>query len=223
MHKVILFTLVIAATFAVDSSAQTLWDLAYGTESKVVIRKVRSLYSDIEEPTKEFKVGDLVTVYISEQAIARLQAKTEGDSSTDVKTTLDNFIRFNNGGGFRLGQNLQDGTYVPEVGISSETEVAREGRTERRNQYTDRLGAVVVYKHENGTLEIEGHRTRLINGETEQIAVTGLVDPQDISADGIVRSEALANAHLTFTGEGDVSDFTILSWFQRALSWLWPF
>jgi flagellar L-ring protein FlgH len=72
----------------------------------------------------------------------------------------------------------------------------------------------------DGTLRIAGEQTLRVNGELQKIRVSGLVRPEDISAENTVWSHRIANADLELLGVGVVSESQRQSIFYRVFKWL---
>jgi flagellar L-ring protein precursor FlgH len=75
----------------------------------------------------------------------------------------------------------------------------------------------------NNNLMIQGRRHLRINNETEVIMLTGIVRPQDIDRNNVVPSTKVAEARVTISGVGVVSDKQRVGWFQRLFDHVWPF
>ena len=64
---------------------------------------------------------------------------------------------------------------------------------------------------------IVGHRTITVNGEKQNITLSGIVRPSDIQADNSVFSYSIAEAVITFEGEGVVSRAQGPGWITKFL------
>jgi flagellar L-ring protein precursor FlgH len=56
--------------------------------------------------------------------------------------------------------------------------------------------------------------------ETLTVVVTGQVRPQDVGADNLVRSSAIADAEIRIEGKGTISQRQQPGVFQRLFDWL---
>jgi flagellar L-ring protein precursor FlgH len=75
----------------------------------------------------------------------------------------------------------------------------------------------------NGNLVIDGRREVIVNNETQLLYVTGIVRPEDIGPGNTVLSSYIADAKITYTGSGVVSDKQRVGWFVRLIDKIWPF
>jgi flagellar L-ring protein FlgH len=98
-----------------------------------------------------------------------------------------------------------------------------QGKTERQSSFTSYLTARVIQVLPNQNLMIQGRRHLRINNETEVVMLTGIVRPQDIDKNNIVPSTKVAEARVTISGVGVVSDKQKVGWFQRIFDHVWPF
>ena len=112
--------------------------------------------------------------------------------------------------------------------LASEIQPTREygGTTNssRNNRLEGSVAVKVVDVLYNGTLRIEGNKWLTINSGREQIRISGLVRPEDISTDNKVSSERLAEAKVDYVALGDHANTHEPGWFTKALNSPWfPF
>jgi len=85
------------------------------------------------------------------------------------------------------------------------------------------LSAVVVEVLPNGNLMIEGSRFRESVDEKVHIRLSGIVRPEDITADNTVPSTAVAQAKVVFDSKGPVARSSRRGWLDRLIDYIWPF
>jgi len=138
---------------------------------------------------KATQVGDVVTVIIVEEASASNQ--------TQMKLTKESSVDMSGQGSGKLD-------FIPLFGgqMDYKKEHQGKGQTSLSGQMSARVTAVVVEILPNGNFVIEGSRNVLINEDTDQITVRGVVRPEDIRADNTVLSTYLADARISYTGSG---------------------
>ena len=93
---------------------------------------------------------------------------------------------------------------------------------DKRN-FTDSISAVVVDIMPNGNLIISGTRERNLADDIQIIEVTGIVRPNDITVDNIVRSEQIANFSIVSRSKGVAAQFTSPNWLGKIFDAIWPF
>ena len=85
------------------------------------------------------------------------------------------------------------------------------------------MSATIIAINENGNFEIEGKRSVTINFEEQLMVLTGIIRPSDINYDNTFNSSLIANAAITYTGDGVIAEEQRVGWLMRALSYVWPF
>lgn len=165
-----------------------------------------SLYSEqqfrpLTADQKAHHVGDALTVLIYENSSASSTANTS--TGRDGRTGLD--IR---GTGKSWG-----------FGVSGGSQTDGRGRTQRGGQVLAQMTVTVKGISENGDLLIGGEQLLEVNNEKQQIKLQGRVRSADISEQNTVLSTRVAEAKISFVGEGDLAEKQRPSWWQRLLSW----
>ena len=64
---------------------------------------------------------------------------------------------------------------------------------------------------------MSGTQQLTINEETQRIALSGRVRPEDVSDGNVVSSTRLADADITYVGEGHLADRQQRPWWRRLL------
>lgn len=172
--------------------AQSLWD-----------NSTKSLYSALP---KSWQVGDLVVVIIVEQAQASQTAGTEAKKDSGIDADLS----------VSAGLFAESG----EVGIGGGNDLKASGKTTRGGSLRAQLTTQVLEILPNGRLKIEGRQTILVNGEKQEITLTGVVREQDISRDNTVISTYIADAQIAFCGVGTIGNKQSQGLITRFWNWL---
>lgn len=151
---------------------------------------------------RAYRVGDVLTVYVLETSRARSQAGTGTDRGGDI----------------RGGLHSPSTTYDVSLGVSGKTQGAAE--TQRIGELRAQLSVRVVAVEPNGLLRVGGGQTLVVNGEQQRINLSGLVRPEDITAGNVVWSSRLAEANVSLSGTGVVSEAQRRSVVSRVFQWL---
>ncbi len=170
--------------------AQSLWNKGAGG----------SMYSD----HKALRIGDLVTIIIVE--------RTEASSSAQTTTGKTAGVGVGPGGG------LLD--FIPLVQAEGGDNFDAGGTTTRGGTLSAKLTAVVKDIEPNGNLRIEGKQTILVNGEEQEIVVSGLVRASDVAADNTVLSTYVADATISYKGDGALGAKQKPGVLTRILNWV---
>jgi flagellar L-ring protein precursor FlgH len=172
--------------------------------------------------TEDFKArrkGDIVTILIVETASASKAAKTDTSRATTVNAGIPNFMGLESAG--ILKNNLGDLSKL--INASIDSKYAGAGSTSRQETLNATISAKVIDVLSNGNLLIEGRRNIKVNNEDQIIIVEGTVRPSDIGPDNIVSSSFVADARISYTGKGIISDRQSPGWLMNIVDKVWPF
>jgi flagellar L-ring protein precursor FlgH len=162
-----------------------------------------SIFSDY----KARRAGDVVTIHIIEFASGSNAAST----STGKKTSAG-----------ADGQGSGALQFIPLFGFDTSNEVKFEGdgQTTRRGTLTAKMSAVIKAVDKNGNLQIEGTREVEVNSEKQLTTLSGIVRPEDVSADNIVYSYDIANARINYKGKGSVNTANKAGFLSKLLNFI---
>jgi flagellar L-ring protein precursor FlgH len=160
--------------------------------------------------------GDLITVLIVETQNVRNEETSELRRSTTLDYALENF-------------DIDPDAFDPLPGLaaSSQDDFNGTANYEKKGELKARITALVMDVLPNGNLVIKGRREIRIDYETKVIEFSGIVRRYDVQADNTILSELVADARVSYSGEGTLTDTTnrvgLGGWLHRAIVWLWPF
>lgn len=190
-----------------------------GTIDQAERPKNGSLYSsnssiNLFSDRKALRVGDIITVV--------LQERTSSKKSSNIGVKKDNEVSQNAGTVFGVTPGL--GNMGLGMDVTGEREFKGEADTDQSNQLTGNITVTVVEVYPNGTLSIRGEKWMTLNRGDEYIRVSGLVRPDDVTPSNTVMSTKIANAHITYSGEGEFADSNQMGWLTQFFhSPVWPF
>lgn len=185
-----------------DYSSGSLWQATSG-----------SLTDDM----KARKKGDMLTVVISEQASASKEATTSTKRDSSASAGIPNFMGLET----TFIRNWMDLSKL--INASTGTKFDGAGSTTRKENLTATITARVVDVLPNGNLRIAGRRNVKVNNEDQIILLEGMVRPKDISRENVVNSSFIADARITYTGKGIVSERQSPGWLMNIVDKVWPF
>ncbi|UCD38215.1 MAG: flagellar basal body L-ring protein FlgH [Fidelibacterota bacterium] len=167
--------------------------LSYGQETSF------SLYAD----RKARRIGDVVTILVSENANASRQSQVQrsGDNSVDAQGDVQ-------------GNLLQ---FLPVFGLKSNLKTdsnAREG-TAQKDLLTGRLSAVITEVTDNGMFKITGSKVINVNGERNLMTVKGTIRPRDVRSDNTIYSYHIADSRIYYSKAGVSGKLVQRGSFQR--------
>ncbi len=166
--------------------------------------------SSMYSTQKTFNAGDIITILILESSSAIHQAGTDTDAKDDLALRFDHTI-----------QNLYN-TIGPrnEIDLRNENKYKGQGKTSRSSNIQAKVSAMVTRVFPNGNLAVLGHHSVEINGEREDIGITGIIRSKDVTMSNTIYSYQVADANISVNGEGMVADAESPGWFTRILNWL---
>jgi len=180
-----------------------------------------SRYYGFFQDLRAHKVGDLVTINIVETSKASKQADTKTGRTSSIDAGISNLLGYENKMKSWGVPKSFDNTAMFKASMGNKFDGS--GSTSRDESMTASITARVVEVLPNGNLVIEGTRKIKVNNETQNIVLSGVIRPMDISPDNTVLSTYIANARIAYTGNGPVSDKQRPGWMARILDLVWPF
>lgn len=172
--------------------------------------------------TEDFKArrrGDILTIVITETSSASKAAKTDTSRSSSINAGVPNFMGLEGAGMFT--RNLGDLSKMLAANVDSKYGGA--GSTSRQENLSATITVRVVDVLANGNLQIEGRRNIKVNDEDQEIILEGTVRPRDISQNNTVNSIYVADAKISYSGRGIISDRQSPGWLMNIIDKVWPF
>ncbi len=156
----------------------------------------RSLVAD----RKAFRIGDVLTVLVIENASASASAGTKTDKATDIA----------------VHASTPKNRYAYGVGIDDGFD--GNGKSSRAGKLLAQVSVRVIDTEPNGDLRIKGEQYIEINEEKQTINLEGVVRPADIGEGNTVASNRVGNARITYVGDGALSNSQSRGWISWILS-----
>ena len=153
-------------------------------------------------------IGDVLTVQFIERFQASKSQSANAGRSASMEMELPSLLV----GDFDSGR----------LGGSTAESFSGRGGAAQSNSFTGRLSVSVVRVLANGHLEIMGQKRLTLNNGNEYVRLTGVVRPEDISADNVVMSDRIAHADIRYLGAGDTADTARRGWLGRAVTTVNP-
>jgi flagellar L-ring protein precursor FlgH len=192
-------------------------------DGEALVPEEGSLWTDVGSSrlfsdSRARRVGDLVTVRISEKPTGKLTAKTETSRDSSIEAGIPNLVGIME----TYGKNHS----VDEESMfkaNFKPSFKGEGTNDRSGELEAYVTARVVQVLTNGHLRIWGKQDIKVNNETQHISVSGIVRPEDIDTNNQVQSTYVADAQITYSGTGVIADKQQPGWLMRGLDRIWPF
>jgi flagellar L-ring protein precursor FlgH len=174
-----------------------------------------SLYADV----RAAKVGDILTITISETSAASKASQTQAQKATNYTGSLT----FGGVGATASGNTAKGAfSFGPYTGAFSNS-FNGSGQTTQNDTMTAYMTATVVDVLPNGNLMIRGSRWTKVNDELQQIVLEGVVRPVDITRYNTVLSQNVAEAKIYLLGKGPIAHNQKPGWLHQLLDLVSPF
>ena len=157
---------------------------------------------------KAYRVGDIITIILRE--------KTLSEKSASNVTSR----KANNTAVASLG--LGDPALATAF-TTSNIDNAGSGAVKQSNTLGGDISATVVRALTNGNLIIRGEKMIALNDGNEFIQISGMIRSEDVQPDNTVLSKRIANAEISYSGDGDYVDATKAGWGTKLFYKIWPF
>lgn len=169
---------------------------------------------DLYGDGRAHRVGDIITVVLTERTQSSKSSSTETDKSTDIGI----------GAPTVMGRELNVFGNPLSASMNSNSNFEGEGSSDMRNSLSGNITVTVHQVLPNGNLLVRGEKWLTLNQGDEYIRISGLVRKQDIGPDNQIESTRLADARITYSGTGATHDANVMGWLARFfISPLWPF
>lgn len=172
---------------------------------------INNIYSD----SKAHRIGDIISVILSESTQANKNAKTE--LKKENASQLDAVT------GFGSNPVLINGNPI-EFGINQKSQFKGDSKADQGNSLNGHISVHVLNVLPNGNLMIRGEKWMTLNNGDEYIRLTGVIRSKDIGSNNTVLSSKVANARIEYAGTGTFADINEQGWLSKFFSstW-WPF
>jgi flagellar L-ring protein precursor FlgH len=151
-------------------------------------------------------IGDTLTIRLAESTEAEKTATTTASKSSKADLA----------GPTIAGRPVTvDGVPVMQMGMDNSQDFSGNGAATQSNKL-DGFITVTVYKRlSNGNLLVRGQKWVAINSGREFVRLQGIVRPSDIAPDNSVQSWRVADAYISYGGQGTVANASKPGWLYR--------
>jgi flagellar L-ring protein precursor FlgH len=181
-----------------------------------------SLFAD----KKDLQVGDIIQIVIDEDTSSKSNNKRE------LSSNRDNSL----GGGIfaATGTNTLGGTVGGvtdklnsnlgvDFGTKSSSSDKGSVKTQLDETFSTTVSAIIEETYQNGNYYIKGKKEMLIEGQKQEVIISGVIRPYDITSDNSINSSQIANLKLLYDKEGVEADALETPWGLKLMRKIWPF
>lgn len=169
---------------------------------------VNNIYSD----SKAHRIGDIISVILSENTSANKNAKTEIKKENTASLGAISGL-----GGAPVTIN---GDSV-QFGVSQDNDFKGDSKSNQGNSLSGNISVHVLRVLPNGNLMIRGEKWITLNKGDEYIRLTGVIRSKDISSNNTIVSTKVANARIQYAGTGTFADANEQGWLTQFFNGKW--
>lgn len=158
-------------------------------------------YRPLVSDRRAHRVGDIITVLVVENASASATAGTNTDKNNDLGVQFSSPNTTQKNYGLSVDQNYDGG-----------------GKSARTGKLLAQISVVVKAIEPNGDLQINGIQDIEINDEKQTINLAGKVRSIDVDERNTVLSTRVANAKITYVGNGVLAESQHKGWLSRLIT-----
>lgn len=162
-------------------------------------------------------VGDIITVDISIADSGQISNTTVRSRNNSDSANLANF--------FGLESAITNSGMDPKnlVNMGSATSNTGSGSVNRSETINLTLAALVTQILPNGNMVIDGHQQVKVNAEMRDLQLSGVVRQEDITQTNTINLSQIAEARITYGGQGQITDVQQPRWGSQLFDILMPF
>jgi len=160
------------------------------------------------------RIGDTVTI--------RLVEATNASKSSTTATKKETGVDIGAATGVGALATVKGAPF--SVGLDNKNSFTGSGNTAQSNKLDGQSTVTVAKRLANGNLVVRGQKWLVLNQGSEFVRVQGIVRPIDIDADNSVASSKIADAFISYGGQGALADANAPGLLSRFFNSKWlPF
>ncbi|MFT8800725.1 MAG: flagellar basal body L-ring protein FlgH [Gluconobacter cerinus] len=162
------------------------------------------------------QVGDLVTIIVDITDNAAFNNGTTANRAADEKMGIPNLVGMK-------GPGISRGPGGVRVNTAISSDSSATGKIIRNETVTLRLAGTITQVLPNGNFVVMGKQEVRVNSELRELGVSGIVRPQDITADNTVTHDRMAEARISYGGRGTITQIQTPRYGQQVMDSILPF
>ncbi len=166
------------------------------------------------------EVGDIITVLIDVKDKAELDNESVRTRNSSENAGLDNILGYEASLDRILPQAVDNSSLVGAGADSSHT---GSGTIDREEKITLKLAALVTQILPNGNMVVNGRQEIRVNFEKRILMIDGVIRPEDIDVENTISYDKIAEARISYGGEGQITDVQQPRYGQQLYDIIFPF
>lgn len=175
-------------------------------------------YQPFFEDKVPLRVGDILTVTISESSTSSNKEDSAGNRQSSINGSIGASLSLPFVPG-ALEKKLA-GTSLTGSGSASESGKSSSSNSSR---FQATITVTVIDVYPNGNLLVSGEKQVKINSEHEFVRLSGVVNPRDIAQNRTIESTRLADARIEQINQGRSRSYNDVGWLQKIFLAVMPF
>ena len=174
---------------------------------------------------KNYQVGDIITVVLTESTQAQRQSgvETVKEGSNSPMAALQAAFGGVLSGNFPAGTNRVRRALKATPFDDLKIESKGSGSANQAASLDGAVAATVIQVLPNNSVVVQGQKRLTLSEGSETIRIIGVVSLNDIQPDNTVLSSRLANAQISYQGAGNLASVAKVPWGTNVLNKVWPF
>jgi flagellar L-ring protein precursor FlgH len=169
-----------------------------------------STFQSLTADRRALRPGDALTVLVVENASASASANTTGNKTGG----LTGSVKASGG----RGTSITPSEYTGSISLGED--FGGKGTVQRSGRVAAQLTVTVQSVMPNQEMMVAGRQQIFVNGEKQLIELSGRVRPVDVTDGNTVLSSRIADAEITYVGDGVLAEKQKQGLVSRVLSWL---
>jgi len=178
-----------------------------------------SLFAD----KKDLQIGDIIQINISESIESDTNNSRDLSSSRETSLGGGVFTTTGTSGTVNNFANKLNGNLGVGFGTESSSNDSGEVSSSVDETFETVVSAIIEETYQNGNYFIKGSKEILINGQKQEIIISGVIRPYDITSDNSIESSQMANLKVLYDKEGEEADILETPWGTKLIRSIWPF
>jgi len=166
------------------------------------------------------RVGDILTVIISIDEKASLENETKRSRANSEDMSATNLFGLES----QLTKVLPEGTSASSL-LNTGSNLSNDGKgsIDRSEKIDLKVAATITQVLPNGNLVLAGRQQVTVNYDLRELVVTGVIRPEDVTADNTVTYDQIAEARISYGGRGQIQDVQQPRYGSQLMDVIMPF
>lgn len=167
------------------------------------------------------KIGDILTITIEINDKADFDNKTARTRTGSEAQGLTNFLGIAESQLTKVFPEALDNSSL--VNMNSDSTTTGDGSINRKEVVSLQLAAIITQVLPNGNFVIQGRQQVRVNYELRDLQISGVIRPEDIKSDNSITHDKIAEARISYGGNGNISELQQPRYGQQVFDVLFPF